>query len=556
MFYDPVAQKRIDELQEQLEKLQHLVNLEFIPPLRFDKTEGYGAVVSLDQNNTTIADVCHAIKDECTGTTFYMRITSGIISLSGTPCDECGGNPDPPPTLPCCGGSSLLSSMCLTTGTVDVSAAITDDNYGPFLSGQKITLTLGPSDPQGATWSGTGPLDGHGSFFVCPYYCVFSGKVGCTNYNGVIDIGEVRWVTDTGVSYFTKYTEPGVVTCDPFSITRNAQIWKYLGGFGSSNPPFDTGMRVTISVTAGSCPSCTTLPTVTTTTTSIPGSSTYVTITGTGFSTTPSANLVTFNLGYVGHVVASTTTSLTVLITTHSGNLGNLFATVTVEGCTSNNAQVATLIAPATGIEIIGLYNSGETVFPLTVPAGKLIVLVAQYGTASTTAPTVTYDGSAMTLDADQENIFGPPIACAIYAFSLTVSAGSGNVGIVPPAGVYFNARALIIKGLASNALDRTASAYGNASAPDTGATAATTAADEGAIGAFATINEGSNNFTAWLNNFVSGGGDIHSTPLEFEFVLVEGRRILSSTGTVQAAVTPSNGGICYSWAGVVVTYK
>ena len=90
-------------------------------------------------------------------------------------------------------------------------------------------------------------------------------------------------------------------------------------------------------------------PMVTTSSVNLASNAPTLVITGSGFSTTPSANTVAFNLGAAGTVTAATPTSLTVTFSTAPTSLGDLLAVVTTNGVTSGSAvQVATIVAAPT----------------------------------------------------------------------------------------------------------------------------------------------------------------------------------------------------------------
>ncbi len=91
-------------------------------------------------------------------------------------------------------------------------------------------------------------------------------------------------------------------------------------------------------------------------------------------------------------------------------------------------------------------------------------------------------------------------------------------------------------------------------STPDTGTTAATTVAAEAVLAAFALGATALGTWT-WGGPFVAGGQDEFASSNAFAYALTEGRRILSSTGTVDASLTVT-GFTGLAWAGLVVTYK
>jgi Ca2+-binding RTX toxin-like protein len=87
-------------------------------------------------------------------------------------------------------------------------------------------------------------------------------------------------------------------------------------------------------------------PTVTSETADLDKDPLGIVISGSGFSTTPGDNTVALNLGAVGTVIAATATQLTVGFTTAPTSVGELTATVTTFGGSSDAVQVATVVAP------------------------------------------------------------------------------------------------------------------------------------------------------------------------------------------------------------------
>lgn len=161
-----------------------------------------------------------------------------------------------------------------------------------------------------------------------------------------------------------------------------------------------------------------------------------------------------------------------------------------------------------------------------------------------------------MTLDASVTDI-GSDTVVGMYQYSLPVVAGTGTISIPFAAGPVCQSQAFNILGLTDNLVDKTKTGHGTTAAPppSTGASASTTAADEGVIASIATINTESVSYT-WQNSFSPGGQALYS-PFggARNYMLLDGLRILSATGTVDAAVSVSAPAIL-AWCAVVVTYK
>ena len=119
-------------------------------------------------------------------------------------------------------------------------------------------------------------------------------------------------------------------------------------------------------------------PTVNQNLASLPDTSTTITITGTNFdATTPGNNLVTFNLGVVGTVTASTTTQLTVTLSVPPTALGALTAVITTGGVSSGAAVQV-------GTEVNGIWDVTDTSATGTPPGSAgLTDVTLPYAVAS-----------------------------------------------------------------------------------------------------------------------------------------------------------------------------
>ncbi len=197
--------------------------------------------------------------------------------------------------------------------------------------------------------------------------------------------------------------------------------------------------------------------------------------------------------------------------------------------------------------------NSSAT-YSVTVVDGLLVVTVGLYlNVAPFAAPSVTFNGVAMNLDAFQPYHPTDPDANAAAVFSLPVSAGTHNIVITPTEDAHIQSQAIMIAGLTNNTLDKVAQATDLGLSFDTGATATTAVADEAAVAVFC-IKRNANAPWTWGGGFVSGGQDLASEGV-WKFRLTEATQILSATGTVDADVT-ADSGTSGDGCGIVVTYS
>lgn len=279
-------------------------------------------------------------------------------------------------------------------------------------------------------------------------------------------------------------------------------------------------------------------------------------IIGTGF--TPSATVVlTDSLG--ANVPCTATyvspTQFNLTLTAPPTAVGALYAVVTtVNGSSAAppGTEIGNVVTcSSSGLSII-TYGADTSAFsatigPVPLEIGLLVVNVSVVGDA-TRPTTITYNGSPMTLAVDKDL---PTTAgyVAQYTHQITVDDASGGIEITTGVFVDFEYQVFNVLGLANNTLDRSASANGSSSTPDTGATSSTTTAVEAILGAFIMKTPGG----AW-----TWAGTPAMTSLGLDETvgsasLTAGSYFASSTGTFQAAlsgVTPTE------WAGVVGTYK
>ncbi len=280
---------------------------------------------------------------------------------------------------------------------------------------------------------------------------------------------------------------------------------------------------------------------------------------------TPSNNVVAFNLGAVGVVVAATTTSLTVVFSTKPGFLDALTAVVANgNGNSGAPVQVATIIAacgPGCSFSRIPqpTYNSsGQGVsvgaaIDVTCDVGnKLVAKVTLMNGDWNNAATCTWNGQILALD----NAKSCPAALGqdggkALMFSCTTLATATAPVIVTVAGsvgTIMTIQPIRLVGSAVNLADVGANASGAASSPDSGVTAGSGFNCEIAEALIFRI-DGSGAAPTWENSFIPSG-HINSSTLSHAS---EAWRLVDTAGsTADAAISE----VASGWAALVELYR
>ena len=177
---------------------------------------------------------------------------------------------------------------------------------------------------------------------------------------------------------------------------------------------------------------------VTANTSTIADTSTAVTINGSGFSTTPTSDSVTFNLGVTGSVTSATSSQLTVSLTSPPTATGSLTAVVTVNGATSGvPVQVGT---EAGGTWLVT--NSAGT-------GGSLASVTLPYAVAhALSGDTITFAGSlsSSTITLSSGLTIGRNLTVTgLGASSLTVSGNNSVEDFLINSGVTASIASLAI---------------------------------------------------------------------------------------------------------------
>ena len=187
------------------------------------------------------------------------------------------------------------------------------------------------------------------------------------------------------------------------------------------------------------------VPTVTANTANRAQNAPTIIITGTGFSTAAAQNIVSFNLGAAGTVVAATATQLTVSFTAAPMSLGSLTVVVTSNGGSSNAVvQVANVVAaPTVTANVADLAQNAPSLiiagtgFSLTAAqnsvsfnlgaAGTVIAATATQLTVSlTTTPTAL--GSLTVVVTSNGGFSGAAVQVANVVAAPTVTVNTANL--------------------------------------------------------------------------------------------------------------------------------
>lgn len=363
-----------------------------------------------------------------------------------------------------------------------------------------------------------------------------------------------------------KYQATYAGNCtSPFTMTR-------LVPSGSGPDAFNGCQNWPATITVEPCTGGGSAPTVDTDTTELCSDATALTITGTNF-TAFNTNTVDLrdssNVAIANTVTSNTSTSITMTLTAPPiSNLGAMTATVTNANGTSNTATVATVVdcSGATisrlslGTATSALGAGGVSLGGLTFTPDMLYIAVLASaggtGTGYTALSQIAAGALGNFLHAAGHNLpvlatiaggvsvwyfkFPPGIPTGV---TVTVSDNGGS-------GDAFFLEVIEVIGLASNAPDVLgAGNNGTASVPDDNITGPTTVANEYVQAAFFTLGTGAPQ--TWQNAFTAGQ-DQNNTISTVLTEQLEGDRILSSTGSVHAALDQ----IRAFWAAITVTFK
>ncbi len=160
----------------------------------------------------------------------------------------------------------------------------------------------------------------------------------------VFDNGATGVVTSaTTISLTVAFTKPPV---NPGPVHATVIV----GGVSSAAP-----VQVATALTQNA-------PSVTSSSATLTATASSLVINGNGFDPTPGNNSVIFNDGAVGAVVAASSTSLTVNLTSKPTTAGNLVATVTSNGRSSGFGAVVASVAPVVTASAATLAADSETV--------------------------------------------------------------------------------------------------------------------------------------------------------------------------------------------------
>ncbi len=187
-----------------------------------------------------------------------------------------------------------------------------------------------------------------------------------------------------------------------------------------------------------------------------------------------------------------------------------------------------------------------------------LLVQVAVIGTGAAAATCTAQIGgpstNSMTLDNSKALPGGATDAAKVFQFSIAVPSTSSawTITVTPSASFHVYLSAVAVKGLANNVADKTHSASGTSTTPDTGATATTTVDDEYAQAVFLLENPAA--VWTWGSPFLTGGQDVTDAPVSATVALSEGYEVLFSTDTPDATLSAVSAPGW--WAGMVTTYK
>lgn len=281
-------------------------------------------------------------------------------------------------------------------------------------------------------------------------------------------------------------------------------------------------------------------------------SSPTVSIIGNGFSLTPATNLVTFNLGAVGTVTASTATSLTVTFSTPP-TVGALTAIVNAGSCNSGAAvQVATM----TGAGTITRTNKGtlqsSSISPETVTAsisvGAGTMLVVTVGDLGGGFLNVTFNGVAMTQAV--ASVIGETSTRIYYTHVLTTITADVSIDFTRGGA----AHCIQVNGLTNFALDRVTSIQTNVSTvdPEIGATATTAVANEYVQSVFMVKDDLGSSSPIWVNSYLDSGQSFYVVIGANALGAYEGYRVLTATAAPNGKITDSIG----KYAGATATFS
>ncbi len=323
--------------------------------------------------------------------------------------------------------------------------------------------------------------------------------------------------------------------------------------------------KIVVDIITGPCPGPEGCPvTVTPNNTNVCIDAGGVVIGGTCFdAVTPSNNVVTFNLGAVGVVIAATTTSLTVAFSTKPGFLDAL--TVVVANGNGNSGapvQVATIIAacgPGCSFSRIPqpTYNSsGHAVSAgaavgVTCDIGNLLVVkVTLVNGDWNSHVTVGWNLQELTLD-NSKSCTGAGQSGKAMIFSCETAASATadvTVTVTGSVGAGMTVQPIRLVGSPYNVPDIGANASGASSAPSSGATAGTSFNCEIAEALILRL-DGTRPGPAWQNDFIAGGNLNSSTLSQAS----EAWRIVDTAGsTADAAISETASG----WAALVEIYR
>lgn len=192
------------------------------------------------------------------------------------------------------------------------------------------------------------------------------------------------------------------------------------------------------------------------------------------------------------------------------------------------------------------------TLTTASVTAGDLVVAtITLDGAIGTPVTTVTYNGSTMSLDlAELVSAGAVTSEFRIVSFKALSTAAGSIVVTITGGSAAITIQAVQVHGLLSGVKDRTAGSVGASSSPDSGTTSATTYFCEFCYTAFVlVVPSGIRTWAGGFSAIQSQSPIVGVSTVE----VIEGYKLLSSTGTVDASIT---GETALHWAGGVVTYK
>ena len=403
---------------------------------------GNGAIDNLSGSNSFAGAISLVAGPTVTATTGTTLTLGGTISGTGGLIVGGGSNSG---TLVLSGTSTYSGTTTLDSGTLEVDGFIADSSTVTVSSGATLdgtgavgsAVVDGSVDPGNATHP-TGTLTASAANFSAGgnYTAMIAGASASNllSLTGGLTLG--------GSSTLTVNLA-GLTT--PAAVTITSDDGSRVGQFSSFNVLNNTnGYQVAVSYTTHTvvvtaAPSLS----VTTNATSIPNYTSPITITGTAFSPTTGNDTVTFDNGVSGSVIAATTTSLTVALTTPPGTHGNLDAIVTVAGVgPSSNTEVASLTSSTVNTNTTNLPNNASTItiggtfgFGTTAANDSVSFNLGAVGTVSsagnfsltvtfTTDPTATGSLFAVVTDGG-EGVSSSTQVATVTAPSITTNTSS-----------------------------------------------------------------------------------------------------------------------------------